>query len=64
MIERDAFGSRVIEVIESTILRRGRGDEKSPIRIITQYYTRDGVLLAESDPCPYADDFKPFKGPF
>ncbi len=42
---------RQIEVIESTIMRRGKGVEGDPIRIITQYWSLDGRLLAEVDPC-------------
>lgn len=44
--------ARVIQVIETTIERRGAGDHaRSPIRIITQYWSLDGNLLAEVDPC-------------
>lgn len=44
--------ARVIQVVETTILRRGDGqDARSPVRIITQYWTLDGTLLAEVDPC-------------
>lgn len=39
----------VIEVIESQI-KVGKGvDESDPVRIVTQYHTKDGVLLAERD---------------
>jgi hypothetical protein len=41
---------RVIEVIEASIMRRGQGVEGDPIRIITQYWSLDGELLAEVDP--------------
>lgn len=42
---------RVIQVIESKLKRRGRGqDYNDPIRIITEYYTLDGEKLAEVDP--------------
>ena len=40
------------EVIITTILRRGKGIEGSPVRCITQVYTKDGVLIAEQDPFP------------
>jgi hypothetical protein len=43
--------ARVIEVIETTIERRGDGVGASPIRIIKQYWSLDGQLLAEVDPC-------------
>ena len=43
--------ARVIQVIETRLERRGIGkDESDPIRIITQYWSLDGVLLAEVDP--------------
>jgi|GEM_PF-3252443 len=42
---------RVIEVIETTLTRRGAGkDSSDPVRVITQYWSRDGKLLAEVDP--------------
>lgn len=41
--------ARVIQVIETTLLRRGKGTVDSPIRLITQYWTFDGKLLAEVD---------------
>ena len=44
------MGARVIEVIETYLERRGDG-VKDPVRIITQYWSRDGKLLAEVDPC-------------
>lgn len=44
--------ARVIQVIETTLERRGTGkDENSPLRMITQYWSFDGELLAEVDPC-------------
>lgn len=44
--------ARVMQVIETTIERRGDGkDARSPIRVITQYWTLEGTLLAEVDPC-------------
>ena len=43
--------ARVIQVIETHLLRRGSGkDSSDPIRIIRQYWTLDGKLLAEVDP--------------
>lgn len=42
---------KVIEVVETTLTRRGNG-ETNPIRVITQYWDRDGNLLAEEDPSP------------
>ena len=40
---------RVIEIIETKLLRRGDGDN-TPIRVITQYWTMGGKLLCEFDP--------------
>lgn len=45
------FGARVIEVIETEIEKRGEGTEEDPIRRLTQYWSLDGRLLAEFDPC-------------
>jgi hypothetical protein len=42
---------RVIQVIETTLLRRGRGVEGSPIRVIRQYWSLEGALLWQVDPC-------------
>jgi hypothetical protein len=43
--------ARVIEVIETTLKRRGEGkNESDPLRIITQYWTLDGQLICEIDP--------------
>lgn len=39
-----------IEVIETTLLRRGSGQSsEDPVRIIRQYWSLDGKLLAEVD---------------
>jgi hypothetical protein len=40
----------VIQVIETTLLRLGKGTPDSPIRVITQYWSMDGKLLAQVDP--------------
>jgi len=42
--------AKVITVIRTNLLVRGKGEEKDPIRIITQYWTLDGHLLVEDDP--------------
>ena len=39
-----------ITVIKTTLLRRGEGIKEDPVRIITQYWSLDGELLAEVDP--------------
>jgi hypothetical protein len=41
---------RRIEVIEVVDVR-GMGTEQSRIREVTQYWSMDGQLLAERDPC-------------
>jgi len=40
---------KVIEVVETSLTRRGKGEEEDPVRIITQYWSKDGTLLAEVD---------------
>jgi hypothetical protein len=42
----------VMQVIRTRLLRRGTGKEPSPIRIIEQYWTMEGDLIFEVDPCP------------
>lgn len=43
--------ARVIQVIETRLERRGSGKDKDdPIRIVTQYWSLEGELLAEVDP--------------
>jgi hypothetical protein len=43
--------ARVIQVIETTLERRGSGkDESDPLRIVRQYWSLEGELLAEDDP--------------
>ena len=45
------FCARRIEVIETTLSTKGKGDDKDdPIRVIRQYWSLDGELLAELDP--------------
>lgn len=48
----DNDNAKLIEVIQTTILRRGRGVVGDPIRGVTQYWTKEGQLLAEVDPTP------------
>ena len=40
----------VIEVVATTLMRRGAGVKDDPVRIITQYWSKGGRLLAEVDP--------------
>lgn len=45
--------AKLIQVIQTELRTRGTGkDESSPIRGITEYWSLDGKLLAEVDPCP------------
>jgi hypothetical protein len=41
----------VIAVIRTRLLRKGEGVPDDPIRIIEQYWSFDGTLLWQSDPC-------------
>ncbi len=41
---------KVTQVIITTLLRRGKGVENDPIRIITQIWDMDGNLIVEIDP--------------
>lgn len=40
----------VIQVIRTNLLRRGKGVDGDPLRVITQYWSMDGELLWEFDP--------------
>jgi hypothetical protein len=40
----------VIQVVKTTLLRRGNGTPEDPIRCITQLWSMQGELLAERDP--------------
>lgn len=42
--------AKVIQVIETEITR-GKGVKDDPFRAVPQYWTFDGTLLAENDPC-------------
>jgi hypothetical protein len=42
--------AEVIQVIRTTLTLRGKGVEGDVMRIVTQYWTLDGELLAEVDP--------------
>lgn len=41
----------VIQVIRTTLTRRGDG-QLDPVRMVTQYWSFSGELLAEVDPFP------------
>ena len=50
-MEANPDSARVIQVIVTNLTRRGSG--KTPedtVRVITQYWSFDGALLAEVDP--------------
>lgn len=47
------------EVIVTSLLHRGEGTPESPHRIITQYWDKDGTLLAEVDPLPICEENRP-----
>jgi len=42
--------AKIVQVIETTIEVRGIGHTEEPWRIVTQYWSFDGKLLAENDP--------------
>ena len=46
---RGVDSAKVIQVIE-TRSARGSGSENQPIRIVIQYWSLEGDLLAEKDP--------------
>jgi hypothetical protein len=43
-------GARLIQVIHTRLKRRGDGTKDAPVRILEQYWSVDGELLAEVDP--------------
>lgn len=47
---RGTDSAQVIRVIETKSLR-GEGTEKDMCRIVKQYWSFEGELLAENDPC-------------
>lgn len=47
--DRDLRSVKVVQVIEATF-PRGRGIEGDPVRIVTQFWSFDGELLAVNDP--------------
>ena len=49
----DMDNAKLVTVIVTTLTRRGTGKTSdSPIRVVTQYWSLDGDLLSEVDPCP------------
>lgn len=48
------MSARTMQVIVTNLERRGKGVSGDPIRRLTQYWSVEGELLAEVDPCqPY-----------
>ena len=47
---RGTDSAQVIQVIETELLR-GEGTNEDMCRIVKQYWSFDGELLAENDPC-------------
>ena len=53
--------ARLIQVVETTIERRGDGkSDAAPLRVVTQYWTLDGRLLAERDPAETLTGSRPW----
>jgi len=50
------FNARVISVIVTNLEKKGKGIEDDPVRRIIQYWSLDGILLAEDD------TYKPLEG--
>lgn len=48
---RGTDSARIIEVIETKALRGSGQCEGDMCRTVTQYWSFDGELLAENDPC-------------
>ena len=46
---RGTDSARVIQVIETNAIR-GRGTTDDPVRGVLQYWSMEGILLAENDP--------------
>lgn len=43
---------KVVRLIETSITKRGSGSgPNSPIRVVTQWWTMNGELVFEIDPC-------------
>lgn len=48
-ILRDVRSAKRVPVIV-VVFKRGLGIETDPVRLVTQYWSMDGCLLAECDP--------------
>lgn len=51
----NGFGVEVIQVIHTNLEKRGKGTADDMVRRVDQYWSMDGVLLWEVDPCPEAE---------
>ena len=47
----------IIEVIRTNLDKRGSGAPGDPVQIITKYWSKDGELLWEFDPCEVRKQF-------
>ncbi len=41
--------AKLMQLVVTNILRRGKGEESDPIRLVTQIFLLDGTLVAEVD---------------
>lgn len=41
----------IVQLIKTTLSRRGTGKGDDPVRVITEYWTMDGKKEFEIDPC-------------
>ena len=49
-VGRETPASACVQEIVVVIATRGQGDNGDPVRTVTQYWSREGRLLAEHDP--------------
>lgn len=49
MVSAKSRSVQLVEVIEVKT-SAGKGTESDPVRIVTEYWSKDGVLLAVNDP--------------
>lgn len=54
---RGTDNASVIQVIQTKSMR-GIGTQEDKVRIVTQYWSLDGKLLAENDPCDFDIEFR------
>lgn len=53
-IQRTSMTCKLIEVIQAYVTR-GRGTPENPYRTVTQFWSKEGELLAENDPHPVTE---------